>query len=87
VITSPLSLQGEPLSSWKHWQELININSWRGECKREGASPPLKVSPPLKQTYFLSHAIRLFERGFKGVSLNGESLNGVSLNDETTKTE
>ena len=39
---------------------------WRGECKREGASPPLKTSPPLKQTYFLSHAILLFERGIKG---------------------
>ena len=42
----------------------------------------LKISPPLKQTYFLSHAILLFERGIKG-----ESLNGVSLDDETTKTE
>jgi hypothetical protein len=70
------------LSSWKHGQELINIDSWRGECKREGASPPLKVSPPLKQTYFLSRAIRLFERGIKG-----ESLNGVSIDDGKTKTE
>jgi len=85
------------LSSWKRWQELINIDSWRGECKREGAKPPLKTFPPLKQTYFLSRAILPFERGIKGESLNGESLNGESLNgeslngmsldDETTKTE
>jgi len=57
----------------------------------------LKISPPLKQTYSLSHAVLLFERGIKGESLNGESLNGeslngeslhgVSLDDETTKTE
>ena len=32
---------------------------------------------PLKQTYFLTRTIRLFERGIKG----------VSLDDETTKTE
>jgi len=70
------------LSSWKHSQELINIDSWRGEFKREGAKPPLKISPPLKQTYFISRAILLFERGIKG-----ESLNGVRLDDETTKTE
>jgi len=42
----------------------------------------LKVSPLLKQTYFLSRSILLFERGIKGVSLNG-----VSLDDETNKTE
>jgi len=76
------SVRERGLSSWKHGQELINNDSWRGECKREGASPPLKISPPLKQTYFLSRAILLFERGIKGVSLNG-----VSLDDETTKTE
>ena len=47
----------------------------------------LKISPPLKQTYSLSHAVLLFERGLNGESLNGESLHGVSLDDETTKTE
>jgi len=33
------------------------------ECRREGAKPPPKISPPLKQIYFLSRAMLLFERG------------------------
>jgi hypothetical protein len=53
-----------------------------GSVRERGAKPPLKVSPPLKQNYFLSCAILPFERGIKG-----ESMNGVSLDDEKNKTE
>jgi hypothetical protein len=44
------------------------IIGWRGVYKREGALPPLKFSPPLKQIDILSLVLLLFERGIKGVS-------------------
>ena len=41
----------------------------RGESGREGARPPLKFSPPLKQIQECVMKEYLFERGTKGVSL------------------
>ena len=82
-IASPLT----PLRP-EAWLEPVSKLAGEGSVRE---SPDfigtLKGSPPLKQTYFLSRAILLFERGIKGESLNGESLNGVSLDDETSKTE
>jgi hypothetical protein len=51
-----------PLSS------LFQHNSCNNPGWREGASPPLKFSPPLKLKNIRAKPTKLFERGTKGLS-------------------
>jgi hypothetical protein len=44
---------------------------------REGAEPPLKFFPPLKQTEVLILNINQFERGIKGVSMKEKSIENL----------
>ena len=50
-------------------KETTDIDGWRWEFRREGASPPLKFFPPFKQTYNRVLKINLFERGSKGENI------------------
>jgi hypothetical protein len=64
MVTSPLSpLQHETFG------KNIDIYGWRGEFRREGASPPLKFSPPLEHNKIRVMLKNLFERGIKRVSM------------------
>jgi hypothetical protein len=60
------------LSSQRPWRDRRNFDGWRGEFGREGAPPPLKFSPPLKQNNIKSMKIDQFERGTKGVSISNQ---------------
>jgi hypothetical protein len=55
-----------PLSGQQHWPETITIVGRRGVCRGEGASPPLQIQPPLKQTGKRALKKDLFERGPDG---------------------
>jgi hypothetical protein len=56
-------------------EAFTGIFGWRGESKREGASPPLRFSPPLGQMIIRIIEIRLFEKGIKGVSMQYQVIN------------
>jgi hypothetical protein len=63
-LTSPLApLQPETLV------KTTASVGWKGEFRREGASPPLLFSPPLEHNNLRVLNIILFERGIKGVSI------------------
>jgi hypothetical protein len=62
-----------PLSSLKYLIKERYFLTGEGSFRREGAEPPLKFSPPLKQNKNQTLKINLFERGIKGVSLKTQT--------------
>jgi hypothetical protein len=66
VPASPLN----PLSSRTHWSATKDNHGWIGELKKEGASPPLELSPAFERNKLRTWMINLFERAIQGLRIN-----------------